>query len=240
MKFLKTVINSYKNNFWFILVSSFMFLFSFMILFLSPTKTYLSLGSVNVRVLSVPQFSLFDLLFLIFVYAVSLFLFSDAVTNLNLIVKSKRTLTKIPTQILNGIFEYSWKIFFIYTFVFLLITFINLFTFSLPFHSLFYPISMFILFLLVFFVPPAIVIDNYSIGRAMEASIKMVKKKLVPLLLLSFFSFLFLFLSEFILFFIVPVSISKYILILINSFIILPIFTIIQTEFYMEKYPLSP
>ncbi|MEW6528741.1 MAG: hypothetical protein AB1391_02535 [Candidatus Micrarchaeota archaeon] len=239
-KVINYTIIEYKKNLWLILIFSVMFVISMFALFFAPMPTYTSLGAVFLRLGSIPILEIVDIVVIIVVYLASLFIFSDAITNINLIIKAKRTLTKISSEVFGGTFKYALKIFLVYTIAMLVVFGINIATFESQAHNLIYPLVSFFVFMAIFFVPPAIVIDDIDSFRAIESSIKALKTKwslvvmwviigLIAITIIEFFSFL-----------ILPANIAKYIVIALNCLVLIPLLTIFQTQVYMEKYPLSP
>ena len=90
----------------------------------------------------------------------------------------------------------------------------------------------------VFFVPQAMVIDNYRLGRALDASIAMVGRKFADVALWVLIGTLLLTLSELILF-ILPYPLGSYLVLLVNSLFVLPFLVIYQAHIYMKKYALA-
>lgn len=237
---IKYTFKEYKKNIWLILVFSVLFIISMLSLFLAPSPTYISFGGTFLRMGSIPELTTLDIAAIIGAYMLSLFIFSDAITNINLIIKAKRTLTTIPTEIFTGIYKYALKIFIVYTIAMLLIFAINIATFESPLHSIIYPVLSFIIFIAIFFVPPAVIIDEMDTFRAVQTSVKaiLVKWRLVLVWIiagLTVISF-----TELVLFAFIPVEIAKYLIIALNGLVIIPLLTIFQTQVYLEKYPLSP
>lgn len=239
-KVIRDTIKEVRRNTWLIFIFSLMFVISLLALFLAPTPTYVSLGGAFLRVGSIPEMSFMDYIVVIGAYLISLFIFADAVTNINLIIKSNRTLTKIPAETFNGIFKYGLKIFFIYTIAVLLSFSVNVATFDSPFHDIIYSLFSFMVFLAIFFVPPAIVVDEIETFRAIIVSIKMLATKWPLVVVWALVGVFVLSLVELVLFALLPLSIAKYLIILVNGLLIIPVLTILQTQLYLEKYPLAP
>ncbi|MBU0586827.1 hypothetical protein KJ780_04900 [Candidatus Micrarchaeota archaeon] len=233
-------IRGYRRNLWIITLLSIMFVASMFALFLSPAATYVSLGGSYIRTTSIPQMSTFDIIVVVAAYLISLFIFADALTNINLIIKANRTVSKIPSEILSGVFKYALKIFFVYTIAALLVFAINIATYDSQLHSFIYPILSLVIFTALFFVTPAIVIDEMDTFQAIAVSIKMIIQKWKLVVAWAILGLLSLSLVEIVLFFILPYDIAKYVIMAFNGLVIIPLFTIFQTQAYMEKYPLSP
>jgi predicted RND superfamily exporter protein len=97
---------------------------------------------------------------------------------------------------------------------------------------------MFLISLVTFYVAPAIVIDDSGIFDAIEKSMKIAFQ--APLMVLAWVAIGFVALA------IIKVvcdlvfgSFSGYVVLLINSLLVLPFLILLQTHMYMEKYPLA-
>ncbi|MDD5337780.1 MAG: hypothetical protein PHS02_04825 [Candidatus ainarchaeum sp.] len=239
-KILNDTEKEWKRNTWLIFIFSVMFVISMLALFLAPSPTYLSLGGSFLRVGSIPEMNAMDVAVVVLAYLLSLFIFADAITNINLLIKANRTQNKIPKEIFSGIFKYAVKVFLIYTIAVLLALTVNVATFDSPYHNIIYPLLSFIFFLAVFFVPPAIVVDDMDTFRAVALSAKMVVAKWKLVLLWVVAALFVMSFVELTLFLLIPVSIAKYLVLAVNGLLLIPILTIFQTQVYLEKYPLSP
>lgn len=239
-KIIRETAKEMRRNIRFIFVFSLMFVISILALLLAPGPTYISLGGTFLRIGSIPEMTALDVAIIVAAYLISLFIFADAVTNINLVIKANRTLSKIPAEIFRGIFRYGAKIFLIYTIAVLLSLAVNIATFESPYHNYIYPAFSLLVFLLIFFVPPAIVIDEMETVRAISLSMKMLAAKwrlVLVWVLLGLFSITFV---EYVLFTLIPLPVAPYLMVLLNGLLVIPVLTIFQTELYLEKYPLSP
>jgi hypothetical protein len=222
-----------------IVVFSIPFIFAFLIPVIVSAPSYLSLGGVFLRTGSIPELSPFDIALTAVAYAVAVFLIADTIVNINLIVRSKRTLNVVTQEVLSAMGSYAMRIFYIYTVALLLLVVVQLITYDMPLRTWIYPIFAFLLSYFIFFVPPAVVIDNSDTPTALRRSIYMALKNphffllwvVISLFVISVLKVFadFLFASPF----------SGYFLLLVNSLLILPYLTVLQTQMYMEKYPLA-
>lgn len=239
-KVIRYTFAEYQRNLWLILIFSVMFIASMLALFLAPTPTYVSLGGTFLRIGSIPELTTSDVAVIIAAYLISLLIFADAITNINLLVKGKRTLTKIPAEVLGGVFRYALKIFFVYTIAMLLVFAVNIATFESSLHSVIYPLASFLIFMAIFFVPPAVVIDDMDTFRAIEVSLRSIPSKWQMIVLWAVAGLAAISITELVLFAVLPPAIAKYLVIALNGLVVIPLLTIFQTQAYMEKYPLSP
>ncbi|MBN2478114.1 hypothetical protein JXB01_02370 [Candidatus Micrarchaeota archaeon] len=212
---------------------------AFVILFAVPAPTYNALGSVIIRTGSIPEMDPISTGITILAYLVSIFIFADVITNINLIIKAKRTQNKIPKEILKAMGVYATKIFFVFVLIALLIFAVQLLSYGMQMQEIIYPFLSLIIYCAFFFVPPAIVIDNYDTTRAIAASFNLVLKLPLHLLAWILIGLISLSLVELVVFFIIPSEIGSWIVLLINSLYILPFLIILQSQIYMERYPLA-
>src|SRR4030095_4578828 len=145
-----------------IVIFSIPFILSVLILGPLSAPNHPGIGGVFVppRRGSLPELSLLDVILTAVAYALSVFIVADTIVNINIVVRSKRTLTSIRHEIMQAMGTYATRIFYIYTMMLLLLFIAQLLTFDNPYQSLIYPLFAFVLSSLLFFVPPAVVIDN--------------------------------------------------------------------------------
>jgi hypothetical protein len=222
-----------------IIVFSVPFILAFLVPVLVPAPTYLALGGVFLRTGSLPELSLLDIIITSVAYAFAMFIMGDTLVNINIIVRSKRTLTTIRHEVINAMGTYAMRIFYIFT-MFLLIMFIlQLITYDNPLQTWIYPIAILILSSLLFFVPPAVVIDNSDTPTAIRRSVAMAIQN--PHFVLLWTALLLLTVScvKIGADFIFSSPFSGFFVLLVNCLLILPFFTVLQTQMYMERYPLA-
>jgi|WetSurMetagenome_2_1015567.scaffolds.fasta_scaffold77061_2 hypothetical protein len=222
-----------------IVVFSVPFILAFLVPVLVPAPTYLALGGVFLRTGSLPELSLLDIIITSVAYAFAMFIMGDTLVNINIIIRSKRTLTTIRHEVINAMGTYAMRIFYIFT-MFLLIMFIlQLITYDNPFQSWIYPIAVLVLSCFLFFVPPAVVIDNSDTPTAIRRSVAMALQN--PHFVLLWTSLLLLTVScvKIGADFIFSSPFSGFFVLLVNCLLVLPFFTVLQTQMYMERYPLA-
>ncbi|MEW6748314.1 MAG: hypothetical protein AB1295_01250 [Candidatus Micrarchaeota archaeon] len=222
-----------------IIIFSIPFVLAFLIPVLVPAPTYTALGGVFLRTGSFPELDILDIVITVVAYALAVFIISDTLVNINIVIRSKRTLTSIRHEVISAMGTYGTRIFYIYTMALLLMLIVQLMTYDNPLQPWLYPIFTLVVSGLLFFVPPAVVIDNSDTPTAIRRSAAMAIRNphLVLLwVLLSLFCLSALKLVADIIF---SSPFSGYFVLLINSLILLPFLTVLQTQMYMEKYPLA-
>jgi hypothetical protein len=123
--------------------------------------------------------------------------------------------------------------------VLLLLFIAQLLTYENPFQGWLYPLFSLALSSLLFFVPPAVVIDNSDTPTAIKRSVSMALANPHFVLLWTFISLLLLSLLKLAADFVFSNPFSGYFVLLVNSLVLLPFLTVLQTQMYMEKYPLA-
>lgn len=222
-----------------IVLFSLPFVAAFLIPALVPAPTYLALGGVFLRTGSIPELDLAGIIITALGYAIAVFLIADTIVNVNIIVRSKRTLTDISREMADAMGTHATRIFYIYTLMLLLMFIAQLVTYENPLQSWLYPLFLLALSYLLFFVPPAVVIDNSDTPTAIRRSAQMALRKprfFLLWTLMCFFSLSFVKVAADFLF---SGLFANYFVLLVNSLLVLPFLIVLQTQMYMEKYPLA-
>ena len=222
-----------------IVLFSLPFIVAFLIPVFVAAPNYLALGAVFLRTGSISDLSILDVVITALAYAVSLFLIADTIVNVNIIVRSKRTLTQIESEIFSSIRTQGMRIFYIYTLMLLLFFIFQLLTYENPFQSWLYPLITFIISFLLFFVPSAVVIDNADTPTSMKLSAQAALNKPHFVFMWIFIALIALIVPKLIGDLLFQGYLSEYFVLLINSLITLPFLIVLQTQMYMEKYPLA-
>lgn len=237
-KILEYTIADFVKKFNMIEVFAIPMIFAFLIPVFVAAPSYLAIGGIFLRTGSIPDLSILDILLSVVGYAVSLFLISASVVNINLTIKSKRTQTTIKDEVIMAMQTYALRIFVIYTIILILSFALQVLTYESNIQKIIYPVAMFLISLVTFYVAPAIVIDDSGIFDAIEKSMKIAFQ--APLMVLAWvvIGFIALAITKVVCDLIFG-SFSGYVVLLINSLLVLPFLILLQTHMYMEKYPLA-
>jgi len=222
-----------------IILFSLPFLLSFAMMAFVPAPTYQALGGLFSRTGSIPEITYLDIIIIAAAYIVSFFIIADVITNINLVIRSKRTLNMTPTEVLKAMGRYATRIFYIYTIMMLLLLVAQLIFYDVQYKSWFFSVFAFILSFFFFFVPPAVVIDEEDTPGAIRKSVGMALSKPGSILFWAFIGLFSLSFTKILADVILPHTISPYAVFLFNSLFLLPFLIILQTQLYMEKYPLA-
>lgn len=228
----------FKERYKFIILFSIPFFIALLIPMLVPAPTYIALGGVFLRTGSIPELDAAQVAVAILAYLVSMYIISDSIVNINLLIKSKKTLTKIGAEVVRAMGTYAVNIFLIYTLAAVVMLVLQLLTFDFAYRGIVLPIIMMLLGLVLFFVPPAIVIDGMKMRHAVAASAMMVARKLPHVLFWAVAGAAALAIVEFVFLFF-PYPYGIYLTMLFNSVVVIPFLLVYQTFIYMKKYPLA-
>ena len=238
MRAFNQSVEFFRDRYRFVLLFSIPFFFALLIPVLVAAPTYIALGGVFLRTGSIPELGFFEIGITIIAYLISLYIIADSIVNLNLLVKSRKTLTKIRGEVARAMGTYAVTIFLIYTLAAVLMLVLQLLTFDFAFRGLVLPISAMVLGLILFFVPPAVVIDGMKPWHALSVSSTMAVKKLPDVLFWVLIGLFALTVTEFVFLFF-PYPFGVYLTMLFNSVVVIPFLLVYQVFIYMKKYPLA-
>jgi len=222
-----------------IMLFSLPFLVSFTLLMFVPSPTYLAIGGMFSRTGSIPELSITDIILIGVAYIISLFVIADTIANVNLIIRAKRTKNVNSSEILSAMGNYATRIFYVYTIMILLVFVAQLLLYESPMRALLFPVLTFVLSALLFFVAPAVVIDGEGTAGAIAKSIGMALRKPFFIVSWSFIGLVLLSVPKIIFDLVLPHAASSFLVLLVNSLFVLPFLIVLQTQMYMEKYPLA-
>lgn len=238
MKAIEYAINFYREKAGFVVLFSIPFIAAMLIPSLVAAPTYVALGAVFLRTGSIPEIDAVGAAITLLAYLVSMFIISESIVNITLLIKTKRVQTNPSKEVLAGMEKYGITVFLAYTLAALLILVFQLLTFDLGYRAIILPILVFLVSMCIFFVPQAMVIDEYNLGQALDASLSMVRRKFPEVLLWMLIGTVLLTISELVLF-ILPHPFGAAAVMLVNSLVILPFLIIYQAQIYMGKYSLA-
>lgn len=221
-----------------VLLFSIPFFFALLIPMLVSAPTFISLGGVFLRTGSIPELDFFQVGVTVLAYLVSLFIISDSIVNINLLIKSKKTMTKVGSEVVKAMGTYAVTIFLIYTLSVVLMLVLQLLTFDFAYRGIVLPLASMVLGIALFFVPPAVVIDGMRPWHAIRASAVLAVKKLPHVLFWAILGLFAITVAEAIFLFL-PYPFGVYLAMLFNSVVLMPFLVIYQTFIYMKKYPLA-
>lgn len=206
---------------------------------LVPAPTYLAAGALFIRTGSLPEFSLPGIVFTIIAYAIVMFIISDTIVNINIIVRSKRTLNDTTQEMFSAMQTHALQIFVFLTLFEVLLFVVQILTFENSLQSIIYPLFAFVLSFLLFYVPPAVVIDNVGLVEAIGNSVRLAVRRPELILIWLLIAAVPLISVKFVADLLFAGIYAQYFVLLLNALVLLPFLIILQTQMYMEKYPLA-
>ena len=211
-------------------------LVAFLIPLLVNTPVFSALGGTFLRTGSIPDTSAADLGVIIIAVLLSLYLASFAMVNINLVIKSQRTGTSIKNEVIKGITGYTLNVFLFFLLGTIALLIIQLLTFELGAQAWLAPILSLIIWMPLFYAPPALVIDELRPFRAAQKSFGMVLSKLPYFLIWLFIAFVLLSAFDLLFLNVLPHKLGSLAVLLVNSLFLMPFLIVLQTQIYLSKY----
>jgi len=238
MDVLKYTANAYLKNIKMVSFFSVPFLLAFLIPLLAPTPTYVALGATFLRTGSMyVDLTGVDIAIIVISFLISLFLVSFAIVAINLLIKSQRTFTNIRSEVIEGIEKYTLTVFWMFLTAWILMLIANLVGYEFGINEWLTPLAAFIVSLPLFYAPTAIVIDEQRPLLALRTSVQMVARRaemfalwvVIGIAALSLVDIVFILLHSYIPF-------ARYLVLVVNSLVILPFLIMMQVQIYLTKY----
>ncbi len=242
---VKYSLETYSKHIVFILFSSISFFIALLIPIFASFPTFNDAGGIFIRLSNIFDLSIFNIIVIIISILFSLLFLSFAIVAINIIVKHKRTYSKIKNEVFEGLEKYTGKVFAVLLlFSFIIIT-LNIIL-SRLIGNLSGLISSIILLCLIpifFYAPSSIVIDDLKIMTGIRKGISVFIKRIdyfllwlfISVILVAFFDFIFILINNYFAF---PTIVSIFTMLIFNSVFILPFIVILQAELYMKRFAL--
>ncbi|MFH1247482.1 MAG: hypothetical protein V1644_03820 [Candidatus Micrarchaeota archaeon] len=233
--------DSYSRNFKFLLLFAIPFLIVFPLALLLPN--FASFGGIFLRFGSISRdLGLFDLLLIAVAFCISLLLFSFGLVAINMLVKTERTLKTVSFYEFEKIEMYTFKLFAVFFFAFIISLAANIFLYEQGLHSTLGALVSLIASLLVVFAPQAIVMDNQSAKHVPKISLSIIFKK-IPLFLTYLVIAVFLIGLVSQIFISLAPSIgnpgnAQLLAVAFNALLIVPFLEVLKAQIYLSKYTL--
>jgi len=236
---IKDSVESYTKNAGLILFFSIPFIISLVLLLppFSPAPVFSALGGYFLRSGSIPEMTNFDLLIITISSGLSLLFISLAAVAVTLVVKSTKTRTKVSTEAMKNLGKYTIQVFMIFIVFKILEVIILSYVVSTGANELPVFIFSFLFSLGLFYIAPAVVLEERKPVPAIISSFKHILRRPVNLLVWLVIAFILLYISASLSFmmFSDPMLRQGFI-ILINSLFILPFLVVLQAHLYISKY----
>ncbi len=231
----------YREKISLILLFSIPFIIAFAIPMLASLPTYLTAGAIFLRSASVfinGNISQLSLIVITISTIFSLLFLSFAFVLISMLVKSKRTHSKIGIMAMKNIESYIGKVFLVFLMYTAAIVIVNILGYFVGLSTLLTGLVGFVLFALLFYAPSAIVVDDKRIGRAVKDSIRLLFKE--PQYFVIWLVLITIIISalDVVCIALFGTVLSKYVVLVLNSLLIVPYFVIFQAEAYMDTFRL--
>ncbi|MCX8174852.1 MAG: hypothetical protein N3E51_01460 [Candidatus Micrarchaeota archaeon] len=233
---LSHALNAYFRNIKLISFFSIPMLVALLIPALVNTPVFSALGGSFLRTGSIPDASAADFGIIIISLLLSLYLMSFAIVNINIVIKSQRSMTSVKNEVVRGITGYTLNVFMLFLLGSIALLIIQLLTFELGAQSWLAPILSFLVWLPLFYAPAGLVIDELRPFRAAEKSFKMVFSKLNYFLLWIFVALALLVALDYAFLSLLPYRLGSFAAVVANSLVIMPFLIVLQTQIYLSKY----
>ncbi len=230
------------ENYWankrIILLFSLSIIAPLLLSFILSESYFYSLGGLFLRISNLPYVNILYFLLFMIIFTIVVFLISFVFTGISLIVK-EGMLYKIRNVIFKELFFKKLTdifLFFLLTSLFVLL--IKLIAFILNINPIITSLLIYLFYYLIFFIPYAMIIDDYSLNIAIIKSFELLKNKPYLPLLYTLVGGLFITLPAFFLSLFFNYNIVMWILLLLNVFFIAPFMIIYGAHIYLKKYPI--
>ncbi len=234
-------LETYIQNLRLVLLFSIPFILAVAIPLFAPLPTYMTAGGIFLRSASIfINTSPLSISVIIFSMFFSLLFLSFAFVAISLIVKSRRTHTTIAGSVFRDIERYISRVFVVLLAYALIIIATNIIaSYYVPtLGGVLTSIIGFIAFLVIFYAPSAIVVDNKRILLAIRDSTKLIYREPLYFVGWLLLSTILISILDVLAIGITGTLLSRYVVLIITSLIILPYFVILQAEAYMKRFPL--
>ncbi len=226
---------TYTKHFWLIMFMAVPGLFALVIPSLVGTPTFAALGATYLRTNSIPDLTQAKTAVMIVTVMLSLFLMSFAIVNINIVIRSSRTLTHVREEIMQSLGTTTLSVFWVYLMAEIILLIVQLYTFQLGAQSLLAPLLNGAVGMVILLMPTAMVIDEIRAGRALERSIQTILRKLPLFGLWLLMGLISLSIVELVLLAILRPW-APTLMVLFSSLILMPFMVVSLGQIYISKY----
>lgn len=230
----------YREKLSLALIFSIPFIIAFAIPLLAPLPTYITAGAIFLRSASIfvnGNISLLSLVVITVSTIFSLLFLSFAFVLISLLVKSKRTHSKVGMRAFKNIEVYIGRVFSIFLLYTVAIVFANILGYFIGISTLLTGLVGFFLFALLFYAPSAVVVDDKRPSRAIKDSARLVVHEPQYFIMWLVLITVVISLLDAVCIFIFQ-GWAVYVVLILNSLFVLPYFVIFQAEAYMDQFRL--
>ncbi len=236
---LAYTVDTYFKRLGLLLLFSIAFFIAVIIPVFASLPTYSDIGGIFIRTSSVfVNLTAFNSAIIVASTLFSLLFLSFAIVAINIIVKHSRTKTRIRREFIEGIERYTARVFVVLLFYTAIVIVANLLAYSSGAAGIVTAVVGLVFAPFFFYAPSSIVIDERGVIHAMRASLSFFIKRFdyfllwvaIALVLVTFFDLLFITVGG--------TLVSRYAMLVFDSFFILPFLIMLQSECYMKRFAL--
>ncbi|RME80053.1 MAG: hypothetical protein D6769_00585 [Methanobacteriota archaeon] len=239
MKAVLNAVDDFASSFKIAAILSLPALLGILLSIVVARPTYLSFGSLFLRTSDILSMNALDFVLSLIIVVVASALLATTLILVSLLVKKGRirtslTQSKIRKALNTNIVPITafYIIFFAFNFT------MQTISLALPLLPIIHIISL-ISYAVLFFLPYALVIDDYDVFTALYKSVKLSIKAPSRIVIWLSVIFILLVLSHAILTLVLPYAIAQFLSFIVASLVILPFSIILASHLYMDRYPLS-
>lgn len=227
---------TYTENFGLIVLLALPGLFALIIPLLVGTPSFIALGGTYLRTGSIPDLTPMSAAAMLVSLIISLFLMSFALVNINLVIKSQRTMTQIGKAVMSSLTTTTLSVFWVFLVTTLLLLIVQLLTFEYGAQAALAPLLNFAAGIVLLFVPTAMVMDELRPWRALERSIQTVLRKAPLVLLWMLIALMSLTVIDGLALGLIPHPFASWLVLVFNSLAVVPYLVVLLGQIYISKY----
>jgi hypothetical protein len=222
-----------------VLLSALALAIAFLIPVFASLPTYNDLGGIFVRTASLYlNLNLFNSAIIIVALLFSLLFLSFAIVVMNVVVKSDRTHTRVKTEVLRALEQYTGMVFVVLLLYTIVILAANALAYRTGYSAIATIIAALLLAPLVFYAPSSIIIDERGISNAMRASVGFFLKRFDYFVIWLAVSILMLTILDLVAVGVGGALLSGYLMLVLSSVFVLPFLLLLQGQLYISRFKL--
>lgn len=234
---IKNSIDTYTKYLGMILFFSIPFIISLLLPLFSPAPVFSALGGYFLRSGSIPELTNMDLVVIALSVGFSLLFLSLALVAVTLVVKASRTRTRVSAEAMRNLTKYTLMVFAIFAVVKVVQILILSYLLSAGTGELPLLLLNFFIFLGMFYLAPAIVLEEKKPVPAFMSSFKHISRRPMNFVTWLVVAFLLIYIVSSLSFMMFSDAMMRQgFTIIVNSLFILPFLVVLQAHLYMLKY----
>jgi hypothetical protein len=236
---LEYTAEAYAKHISTILLFSIAFIIALIIPILVPLPSFADIGAVFIRTSSIfVNLTPINVAIITASLLFSLLFLSFAIVSINLIVKHSRTHSRVRREVIDGIEKYIGRVFVALLFYTAIVAAASLIGYLFGIAGILAAVVGLVVSPFFFYSPSSIVIDEKGVIRSLYSSAAFFFKRFDYVLLWLFIGIVAITIFDFIFITISGTLISRYAMLVFDSFFVLPFLAMLQSECYMKRFAL--